>query len=57
MYCSPDIYCPSDQIVEVKWAGHVSRMREKGNTVHVLVVETLRDHSENISVNGTIILK
>jgi len=37
--------------------GHVSRKREKRYTLHVLVVETLRDHTEDLSVNGTIILK
>ena len=37
--------------------GYVSRMRGKRYTLHVLVGETLRDHTEDLSVNGTIILK
>jgi hypothetical protein len=37
--------------------GHVSRMQEKRYTLHVSAGEILRDHTEDLSVNGTIILK
>lgn len=36
---------------------HVSRMREKRYTLHVFVGETLRDHTGDLSVNRTIVLK
>jgi hypothetical protein len=41
----------------MKWAGHVEHMREKENVYRILAGITERTHLEDLSTDGTIILK
>lgn len=55
---SPDVYCPSDQIAKDKPDGAcITYAREEIYITRCGGGETLRDHTEDLSVNGTIILK
>jgi hypothetical protein len=53
--CSSSIILRMIKSIMMRWAGHVARIREVRN----IWLESLkrRDHSEDLSVDGSIILK
>jgi hypothetical protein len=57
LYCSPNII----RVMKsrwMRWAGHVARMGDRRGTYRVLVGDLrLRDHSQDVGVDGRVILE